>query len=133
MRSFKLVSGGTDNHLVLVDLRSKGIDGARVESVLDVAGMATNKNTVPGDTNAIVPSGIRMGARAAAAAATMLPTVALVCDRLLAFWRRLVAVAVVFVTAAACTTIVTGAAARPRARHVPPITLTRPRAQAPPP
>ena len=60
-RGYDLVSGGTDNHLVLVDLRSKGIDGARVERVMELARMASNKNTVPGDKSALVPSGIRMG------------------------------------------------------------------------
>ncbi|KAA0169821.1 hypothetical protein FNF27_06845 [Cafeteria roenbergensis] len=59
--SFDLVSGGTDNHLVLVDLRAKGIDGARAERVLELAGIITNKNTVPGDVSALVPGGIRMG------------------------------------------------------------------------
>ena len=61
---FTLVSGGTDNHLVLVDLRSAGIDGARAERVCEVAGLAVNKNTVPGDKSALVPSGIRMGSPA---------------------------------------------------------------------
>ena len=62
---YKLVSGGTDNHLVLVDLKaSKKIDGARVERVLELACIATNKNTVPGDTSALTPGGIRMGAPA---------------------------------------------------------------------
>jgi len=59
---YSLVSGGTDNHLVLVDLKSsKSIDGARVERVLELACIATNKNTVPGDTSALTPGGIRMG------------------------------------------------------------------------
>ena len=56
-----LVSGGTDNHLVLVDLRTAGLDGARVERVCELAGLSLNKNTVPGDKSALVPSGIRMG------------------------------------------------------------------------
>ena len=57
------MSGGTDNHLVLVNLQqSKGIDGARVETVLDLARLAVNKNTVPGDKSALLPGGIRMGA-----------------------------------------------------------------------
>jgi glycine hydroxymethyltransferase len=61
-KGYTLVSGGTDNHLCLVDLKkSKGIDGARVERILELANMATNKNTVPGDTSALTPSGIRMG------------------------------------------------------------------------
>ena len=58
---FTLVSGGTDNHLVLVDLRPQGLDGARVERVCELAGLSLNKNTVPGDRSALVPSGIRMG------------------------------------------------------------------------
>jgi glycine hydroxymethyltransferase len=59
--SYELVSGGTDNHLVLVNLNPKGIDGARVETVLDAARLAVNKNTVPGDKSALLPGGIRMG------------------------------------------------------------------------
>jgi glycine hydroxymethyltransferase len=59
---YSLVSGGTDNHLVLIDLKtSRGIDGARVERVLELACIATNKNTIPGDTSALTPGGIRMG------------------------------------------------------------------------
>ena len=59
---YDLVSGGTDNHLVLVDLKtSRGIDGARVERVLELACIASNKNTVPGDKSALTPGGIRMG------------------------------------------------------------------------
>lgn len=62
---YKLVSGGTDNHLVLIDVKqSRGVDGARVERILEMACIATNKNTVPGDKSALVPSGIRMGAPA---------------------------------------------------------------------
>lgn len=60
-RGFDLVSGGTDTHLILVDLRSKGIDGARVEAVLERANIAANKNTVPGDKSALFPSGLRVG------------------------------------------------------------------------
>ncbi|MCO5614573.1 hypothetical protein L7F22_068856 [Adiantum nelumboides] len=59
--SYTLVSGGTDNHLVLVDLRPLGIDGARVEKVLDLASITLNKNSVPGDKSAVVPGGIRIG------------------------------------------------------------------------
>lgn len=58
---YELVSGGTDNHLVLVNLRDKGIDGSRVEKVLESVHIAANKNTVPGDVSAMVPGGIRMG------------------------------------------------------------------------
>ena len=60
---FTLVGGGTQNHLVLVDVKqSRGIDGARVERVMELANIACNKNTVPGDVSAMTPSGIRMGA-----------------------------------------------------------------------
>jgi len=58
---FTLVSGGTDNHLILVDMRPKGIDGARVEKVLDRAEITLNKNSVPGDVSALVPGGVRIG------------------------------------------------------------------------
>jgi len=61
-KGYTLVSGGTDNHLCLVDLKtSRGIDGARVERILEMAAVATNKNTIPGDTSALTPGGIRMG------------------------------------------------------------------------
>lgn len=61
---YKLVSGGSDNHLVLVDLRPSGIDGARVEKILDMAFITLNKNSVPGDKSALVPGGIRIGSPA---------------------------------------------------------------------
>lgn len=58
---YKVVSGGTDNHLILIDLKPHGIDGSRVERVLELVGVASNKNTVPGDRSALVPGGLRMG------------------------------------------------------------------------
>ena len=58
---YTIVSGGTDNHLVLVDLKPQGVDGARVERVLELVGVASNKNTVPGDKSALQPGGLRMG------------------------------------------------------------------------
>jgi len=60
-RGYTLVSGGTENHLMLVDLRPAGVDGAHVESVLELASIALNKNTVPGDKSALIPGGIRVG------------------------------------------------------------------------
>eukprot|EP00899_Mesostigma_viride_P015136 jgi/Mesvir1/23623/Mv18299-RA.1 len=60
-KGYKLVSDGTDIHLVLVDLRPQGVDGSRVERVLELAHIAANKNTVPGDKSALVPGGMRMG------------------------------------------------------------------------
>lgn len=58
---YDLVSGGTDNHLCLTDLRPKGVNGAKVERVLELGNIALNKNTVPGDLSALNPGGIRMG------------------------------------------------------------------------
>ncbi|CDK27921.1 unnamed protein product [Kuraishia capsulata CBS 1993] len=60
-RGFNLVSGGTDTHLILIDLRSKNIDGARLEAVLERINIAANKNTIPGDSSALFPSGLRVG------------------------------------------------------------------------
>jgi glycine hydroxymethyltransferase len=58
----RLVSGGTDNHLVLVDVFARGITGKAAEAALDKAGITVNKNTIPYDTNSpMVASGIRVG------------------------------------------------------------------------
>jgi glycine/serine hydroxymethyltransferase len=59
-----LCDAGTENHIVLADLRPKGVDGSRVERVLELAHIAANKNTVPGDKSALVPGGLRMGSPA---------------------------------------------------------------------
>lgn len=58
---FSLLSGGTDNHLVLVDLRPRGMDGARAERVLELVSITANKNTCPGDKSALTPGGLRLG------------------------------------------------------------------------
>lgn len=61
-RGYNLVSGGTDNHLVLVDLRNKGLTGKIAEEALDLAGITVNKNMVPYDTESpFVTSGVRIG------------------------------------------------------------------------
>lgn len=61
-KGFKIVSGGTDNHLMLVDLRNKDITGKAAEKLLDEIGITTNKNTVPNETaSPFVTSGIRIG------------------------------------------------------------------------
>jgi glycine hydroxymethyltransferase len=61
-RDFQIVSGGTDNHLMLVDLRNKGVTGKVAEKALDLAGITVNKNTVPKETQSpFVTSGIRIG------------------------------------------------------------------------
>ena len=61
-RKFRIVSGGTDTHLMLVDVFSKGINGKQAEQALDKAGITVNKNTIPFDQNPpLTPSGIRVG------------------------------------------------------------------------
>jgi glycine hydroxymethyltransferase len=61
-RGFRLVSGGTDNHLVLVDVGSRGLSGKDAEKMLDRVGLTVNKNTIPFDTRPpAVASGIRIG------------------------------------------------------------------------
>jgi glycine hydroxymethyltransferase len=57
----KLVSDGTDSHMVLLDLRQFSLDGARVEAVLEQINIACNKNSIPGDKSALTPCGIRIG------------------------------------------------------------------------
>jgi glycine hydroxymethyltransferase len=61
-RGFNIVSGGTDNHLMLVDLQNKGVTGKDAEKLLDAANITCNKNTVPNDpASPFVTSGIRLG------------------------------------------------------------------------
>jgi glycine hydroxymethyltransferase len=59
---YRIVSGGTDNHLMLVDLRPKDLNGKEAQEVLDRAGITTNKNAIPFDTSSpFKPGGIRVG------------------------------------------------------------------------
>jgi glycine hydroxymethyltransferase len=61
-QGFRLVSGGTDNHLLLVDVTSKGLTGKQAERGLDAAGITVNRNTIPFETRSpLDPSGIRIG------------------------------------------------------------------------
>jgi glycine hydroxymethyltransferase len=61
-QGYRIVSGGTDNHLMLVDLRPKNINGKEAQDVLDRAGITVNKNAIPFDTYPIFkPGGIRVG------------------------------------------------------------------------
>jgi glycine hydroxymethyltransferase len=57
----RIITGGTDNHLMLVDLRLFGISGKDAEARLEAIGISVNKNTIPGDISALKPSGIRIG------------------------------------------------------------------------
>lgn len=62
---FNLVSGGTDNHLILIDVRNMGLTGKQAEFLLDEAGITTNKNAIPFDPESpFVTSGLRIGTAA---------------------------------------------------------------------
>uniref|UniRef100_A0A669C875 glycine hydroxymethyltransferase n=1 Tax=Oreochromis niloticus TaxID=8128 RepID=A0A669C875_ORENI len=63
-KGYTLVSGGTDTHLVIVDLRPRGVDGTRTERLLELASISTNKNACPGDKSTLTPGGLRVGAPA---------------------------------------------------------------------
>lgn len=61
-RGFAVVSGGTDNHLFMIDVGSKGISGRKAERILDTVGISANRNTIPGDTRPPTQSsGLRIG------------------------------------------------------------------------
>lgn len=61
-KGFRLVSGGTDNHLILIDVKAKGFTGKEAEKLLNEIGIAANKNTIPNETESpFVTSGIRIG------------------------------------------------------------------------
>jgi glycine hydroxymethyltransferase len=61
-RGFRLVSGGTDNHVMMLDVGARGISGKDAEKLLEKAGLTVNKNTIPFDTRSpMVASGIRIG------------------------------------------------------------------------
>jgi len=60
-KGYHIVTGGTDIHLILVNLKNKGTDGNRCDKVLEAVGIACNKNTCPGDKSALRPSGLRFG------------------------------------------------------------------------
>ena len=64
-RGIRIVSGGTDNHLMLVDLRGTGITGKAMEKLLDEANITCNKNAIPNDPESpFVTSGVRLGTAA---------------------------------------------------------------------
>merc|ERR1711879_207242 len=63
-KGHKLASGGTDNHLVLWDLRPHGLTGSKVEKVCEACSISLNRNAVHGDASALSPGGVRIGAPA---------------------------------------------------------------------
>lgn len=63
-KGYKIVSDGTDTHMFLLDVRDKGIDGAKVDITMELCSMSVNRNTVPGDKSAFRPGGIRIGTSA---------------------------------------------------------------------
>jgi glycine hydroxymethyltransferase len=87
-RGFHVVSGGTDNHLMLLDLRNRNLTGKVAEKALDAAGITVNKNTVPKETQSpFVTSGIRIGTPAVTTRGfgeAEMATVAELIDRVLA-------------------------------------------------
>jgi glycine hydroxymethyltransferase len=60
-RGHVLATGGTDNHLMLWNVRCAGLTGSKVEKVLELASITTNKNSIAGDTSALNPGGVRLG------------------------------------------------------------------------
>merc|ERR1712232_1336346 len=63
-KGHKLASDGTDNHLILWDLRPHGLTGSKVEKVCEAASISLNRNAVHGDVSALSPGGVRIGAPA---------------------------------------------------------------------
>ncbi|KNE59068.1 hypothetical protein AMAG_03416 [Allomyces macrogynus ATCC 38327] len=63
-KGYKMVTGGTDNHLVLWDLRPVKLTGSKLEKICDLVNITLNKNAVHGDTSALSPGGVRVGAPA---------------------------------------------------------------------
>ncbi|HHD63509.1 MAG TPA: serine hydroxymethyltransferase [Desulfobulbaceae bacterium] len=80
-RGFRIVSGGTDNHLMLLDLGSKNITGKEAENLLEDAGLTVNKNAIPFDTESrFVTSGIRLGTPAVTTRGLQEPEMVMIAD-----------------------------------------------------
>ncbi len=78
---YRIVSGGTDNHLMLVDVRPAGLNGAEASNALDEAGITVNKNAIPFDTGTpMKPSGIRIGTPAVTTRGMKVPDIEQVAD-----------------------------------------------------
>lgn len=79
--SFRLVSGGTDNHLILVDVGARGLTGKDCQIALDAAGITVNKNTIPFETRSpFVASGVRLGSPAVTTRGMREPEMAAIAD-----------------------------------------------------
>jgi glycine hydroxymethyltransferase len=80
-RGFNIVSGGTDNHLMLVDLQNRDLSGKEVEKMLDEVHITVNKNTVPNDPRSpFVTSGIRVGTPAVTTRGAVKEDMAVIAD-----------------------------------------------------
>ncbi len=66
-RGFNLVTGGTDNHLILLDLKNNKLEGLTAEKMLEISNITANRNSVPGDASPLKPSGVRIGTPAVTA------------------------------------------------------------------
>jgi len=64
INGYTLITGGTDNHLILVDLKNKGISGSKLELICELVDISINKNSVYGDKSALNPGGVRIGTSA---------------------------------------------------------------------
>lgn len=60
-RGYKIITNGTDNHIVMMSCIDKGLTGSKVENALDAVHITLNKNTIVGDKSAVTPGGVRMG------------------------------------------------------------------------
>ncbi|KAK4700706.1 glycine hydroxymethyltransferase, partial [Phenoliferia sp. Uapishka_3] len=77
---YKLQTSGSDNHLVLWDLRPLGLTGSKIEKICDLAHITLNKNAVPGDKSATVPGGVRVGTNALTSRSMKEPEMEIVAD-----------------------------------------------------
>jgi glycine hydroxymethyltransferase len=60
-RGYKLITNGTDNHIILMSCIDKGLTGSKVENAMDAVHVTLNKNTIVGDKSAVTPGGVRIG------------------------------------------------------------------------
>jgi glycine hydroxymethyltransferase len=80
-RGFKLVSNGTDNHMILMDVGTSGLTGLEAEKALDLAGITVNKNSIPFETRGPkITSGIRLGTPAVTTRGMKEPEMVLIAD-----------------------------------------------------